>query len=190
MRGESNGHVEEAFAVVYRRTYRKTLAYAWRRTRSAADAHDVVAETYLVAWRRVDELFEMHEPQAWLYGVAFRVLGNQRRSNTRRQELIQKAGLYEKNATNELNPLWLAEKREEMEVVAAAMSKLSDRDQEVLRLAAFEELDHEEIARALGVNRALVRSILYRARRRLGKALDQTDVPPGHSFSPERSPDE
>jgi len=82
---ESAGENAEAdFEAIYRETYRKTLAYALRRTRAAQDAHDVVAETYIVAWRRLDQLLNAREPQAWLYAVAYRVLTNQRRSHRRR----------------------------------------------------------------------------------------------------------
>ena len=67
-------NAEEFFETLYKQTYRKTLAYVLRRTVNAVDAHDVVAEIYLVAWRRLDVLRQVKEPQAWLYAVAYKAL--------------------------------------------------------------------------------------------------------------------
>lgn len=157
--------------MIYRDTYRKTLAYALRRTRTAQDAHDVVAETYVVAWRRLDQLLDAQEPQAWLYGVAYRVLTNQRRSHRRRTSLVERVESQARLQENPVDPASLVVGRDEAATVAAAMRSLSSRDQEILRLVAFEELDHMEIAAALGIRQPLVRSVVYRARRRLDKAL-------------------
>lgn len=168
------GNAERTFEDLYRQTYRKTLAYALRRTTSTSDAHDVVAETYLVAWRRLDAFLDMREPQAWLYGVAYRVLANQRRSTARRTSLIEKAKAS--RIETSVDPALTTEARDELDRVAAAMSTLSDRDQEALRLAAYEGLDHREIAVALESSAALVRTILYRARQRLNRALDSQDA--------------
>jgi DNA-directed RNA polymerase specialized sigma24 family protein len=50
------------------------------------------------------------------------------------------------------------------------MATLSEADQEVLRLAVYEELSHTEVAAAMGARPALVRTALFRARRRLEQA--------------------
>ncbi|MFP4555165.1 MAG: RNA polymerase sigma factor [Actinomycetota bacterium] len=161
------------FERIFQATYRATLAYAQRRTREVQDAQDVVAETYLVAWRRIDELRKVREPQAWLYGVAYRVLANQRRGMRRRQELADKAaGDPPEQGTDD--PLRSVVSKNELEQVEEAMGVLSSRDQEVLRLAAWEGLTHREIAVALGIRRPLVRSVLHRARQRLNAALEET----------------
>lgn len=195
------GNAEEDFEAIYRETYRKTLAYALRRTRTADDAHDVVAQTYMVAWRRLDQLFDAREPQAWLYAVAYRVLTNQRRSHRRQAGLVERVESQASFRKTPVDPARLAQGRDEASIVAAAMASLSGRDQEILRLVAFEELDHDEIAEVLGIKRPLVRSILYRARQRLNKALARQDTQPndgsGHNTmeeapnrSSQRSPDE
>lgn len=155
----------------------------------------------MVAWRRLDQLLNAREPQAWLYAVAYRVLTNQRRSHRRRAGLVERvesqAGIHE----TPIDPAHLVEGRDEVSTVAAAMASLSPRDQEILRLVAFEELDHAEIAEVLGIRKPLVRSVVYRARRRLDRALAKQTAPPndpsGHNTTEEapnrssqRSPDE
>lgn len=164
------------FEAVYRETYSRTLAYALRRTANDADAHDVVAETYMVAWRRIEDLRKADLPQAWMYGIAYKVLGNARRAGSRREALMAKAYRYSPVAEASVDPASLVENQHEINHVCTAMSGLSPRDQEILHLAAFEELDSSEIAEALSVPAPLVRSMLYRARRRLNHAL-QTPPP-------------
>ena len=159
------------FEAVYHATYRPTLTYALRRTSDEADAHDVVAETYTVAWRRIRELRKARLTQAWLYGIAYKVLSNHRRSNTRRDALTEKAQQQSTFLESSVDPAWSVEQRQEVAEVCAALADLPQRDQEVLRLAAFEELDASEIAVVLSVPAPLVRSMLYRARTRLNKAL-------------------
>lgn len=170
---------------LYQQTYRKTLAYALRRTISQSDAQDVVAETYLVAWRRASEFLPADQPQAWLYSVAYRVLANQWRTRSRQKALSEKVLAYEQY--REIDPSLTAEAYDELLTVELAMSTLSDRDQEILRLAAYEELDHKEIAKAMGVNQTLVKSVLFRARQRLSRTLENQmrhPTAPGHKQSP------
>lgn len=170
--GHQGGESPEVFFErMFRATYRNTFAYALRRTRGDQDAHDVVAETYLVAWRRIDELRRVGEPQAWLYGVAYKVIGNQRRGMSRRHKLAEKAASHPPEQQAD-DPLRSVVSGDELERVAEAMATLSPRDREVLRLAAWEGLSHREIGIALGIRRSLVRSVLYRARRRLNEALE------------------
>jgi RNA polymerase sigma-70 factor (ECF subfamily) len=52
-----------------------------------------------------------------------------------------------------------------------ALSRLSDADQELLRLVAWEELDHAEIAQVLGVSVNAVAIRLHRARARFEQAM-------------------
>ncbi len=162
---------ERFFERVFRESFRNTLAYAQRRTPDVSDAEDVVAETYLVAWRRIGELRRAREPQAWLYGVAYKVLGNQRRGEQRRRRLAEKAAADPPDQQVD-DPLRSAVSGDELERVEEAMATLSPRDQEVLRLAAWEGLSHREIGVAVGISRPLVRSVLYRARQRLDAALE------------------
>lgn len=53
-----------------------------------------------------------------------------------------------------------------------ALRGLSEDDQELLRLVAWEELARDEIALVLGISRASVRVRLHRARKRLAEQLE------------------
>lgn len=151
-------------------------AYVLRRA-PAADAPDVVAETFMVAWRRRDVLPYEPETLPWLYGVARRVLANQRRGAQRRSELSDR--LRDGLAGHGIDPPSLDDV-EDLHRVARAMKALPDDDKEILRLASWEDLRPAEIATVLGIGTGAVRQRLHRARKRLKDKLDKDESTPFH----------
>lgn len=149
------------------------LAYAARRTDDRADAADVLADTFAVAWRRIDDVPDGEEARPWLYGVARKVLSNHHRSDRRRRRLSAKMAAQ---AGSVVASAMSAQGGPQSETIRAAFSELSESDQELLTLVAWEQLDREEIAQMLGTSRAVVRVRLHRARRRLEKALQAHGV--------------
>jgi RNA polymerase sigma factor (sigma-70 family) len=156
------------FEQVYAAHRTAILGYALRRTNSADDAADVIAETFLTAWRRIDEMPTGEAARPWLYGVARRVLANQRRGEQRRSALGDRLR-YELAAEP-----YDHQPPRGMEGVAVAFRSLCDPDREILTLAGWEDLDPGQIAVVLGCSRNAARIRLHRARRRFADALDTT----------------
>jgi RNA polymerase sigma-70 factor (ECF subfamily) len=146
------------------------LAYALRRA-SREDAADVVAETFLVAWRRLDDVDEQ-SALPWLYAVARRVLLSQRRAATRQQAIAERV------AAAELPEAW--EGTSESQRLREALAGLSEKEREVLMLAAWEELSSTAAALVLGCSATAYRIRLHRARARLRERLA---VPARHPAS-------
>ena len=67
--------------------------------------------------------------------------------------------------------------REELDRVLEAASHLSDRDQEILRLAAWEGLSHRQLAEVFGCSVAAVDQRLHRAKRRLADQYEAATEP-------------
>jgi RNA polymerase sigma-70 factor (ECF subfamily) len=143
--------------------HRTVLAYAARRSPTLTDAEDVVAEVFLVAWRRLEAVPDGDEALPWLLGVARRTIANQRRGLFRRRRL------QERLETTVERPLPAAPTG--TEPALEALSRLSKSDQELLRLVAWEELSHAEIAAILGISVNAVAIRLHRARARFEEAL-------------------
>jgi len=154
----------QRFEMLYKEHFAAIDAYARRRFAIRSD--DVVAETFLIAWRRLDEVPKDALP--WLYGVARRVVSDLRRSR-RRQDAVAAR-------------LWTLGAREAPSVdpvepdVLSALSRLGERDQELLLLVYWEDLEPSRAARALGCSRASVATRLWRAHRRLKAELDRMEV--------------
>jgi RNA polymerase sigma-70 factor (ECF subfamily) len=139
--------------------YAPLVAYARRRTRSYDEADDVVADVFAVAWRRLDDVPTGAELQ-WLYGVAYRTLANARRSTTRRLRLLERL----RNEPTATFP-------SDSDDVLIALASLRRSDQEILRLAAWEQLQPAEMAVVLGITANAATLRLSRARAHLRAAL-------------------
>jgi RNA polymerase sigma factor (sigma-70 family) len=139
-------------------------AYARRRA-SAADADDVVSETFVVAWRRIEDIPANARP--WLLAVARRVLANLDRSANRRGRLQRRLEALPTHPTTE--PAGSAD------VVRRALERLSPAEREAITLLAWEGLTPDEAATVLGCTRSAMYLRLHRARKRLAAELAQVD---------------
>lgn len=148
------------------------------RRSSATEADDVVAEVFLAAWRRRDEI--PPDPLPWLLGIARGLLSNSRRRDARSSALVARLTSQQAASAD----------RSGSELDAAtvrALGSLSNTDQELLLLVAWEALSREEIATVLGLSPGAVAVRLHRARRRLQRALtrEQARDSPVTGRSPE-----
>ena len=126
-------------------------------------AQDVLGETLLVLWRRFGDV-PTDEPLPWCYAVGRRCLANATRTARRQQRLVGRLA---------------SARREDPEPVLddadlyAALGELSEKDREVVRLWAWEELTPQEIAAVLGVSANAASIRLHRARKKLAELLDR-----------------
>ncbi|MDH3605600.1 MAG: sigma-70 family RNA polymerase sigma factor [Acidimicrobiia bacterium] len=167
---------EADFRSLYDRYYDAIHSYFLRRT-TRPNAQDLTAEVFVVAWRRIEDVPRGEETLLWLYGVAANVAAHERRSMARGARLD--ATLRSVPTTGPEEPEPQVVRRAEYDKVLAAASRLRPADQEILRLAAWEELPHDQISRLLGCSVAAVDQRLHRAKKRLAKEFSRTHVP-GH----------
>lgn len=137
------------------------------------DTADLTADVFAIAWRRIDSIprdFEL----PWLYKTASNVLANYRRKP--KLTLLSESGW----ATTEA--IRLADDDNPCDVVMAqsslksALMQLKDRDRQVLLMNAWEGLDGQELALALGMSRGGAAATLSRARSRFRHALEGYDA--------------
>lgn len=166
------------FDALYGATAAQVLAYAMRRA-SPTDAEDAAAATFEIAWRKLSDA--PAEPLPWLYAICRRVLANQHRSSNRF------AALWERIARGESTTRNL---RMEGGPATNALAALREDDRELLRLVAWEGLDHDAIALVLGITANAVAIRLHRARARFSAELGQQssaslkDMSPGRTSTP------
>lgn len=146
-------------------------------------AEDLAQEVFL----RVYRARKRYEPGAkfstWLFTIANNVAHNARRSLVRRNEVNSRDrgrsngdSSVENLASIALAPSGVMPTRrlegvERAEMVRAAIQSLNDRQRTALLLNRFEEMSHEDIAKAMGMTAKAVKSLLSRARCNLRDVL-------------------
>lgn len=157
---------EDWFAGLYRRHLAPVNAYCVRRV-GAADAGDAVARVFAIAWDKRDRMPGDGDELAWLYGVARNVVRHQWRSSARARRLLDKVATLPPVAAMDAETIALD--RAEHEQVRKALDRLSESDQEVLRLFAWEGMTVRQVAAITGVSEAAAEKRLARAKLRLAR---------------------
>ena len=156
------------FASVFDEHHRAVLAYFLRRL-SRDDAYEATADVFLVVWRRLADVPDGDETLPWLYGVSRKVLSNRLRSGRRADRLI--ARMMRVRPPDVETPETVLIRRAEDQAIVDALSTLRPQDQELLRLAYWEELPHAVIGDLVGCSRKTADVRIHRAIRRLRQAF-------------------
>jgi RNA polymerase sigma-70 factor (ECF subfamily) len=151
----------EVFSALFRQHYPQIVAFARRRVGPDA-CQEIAAETFLIAWRRFGSVPDA--PLPWLYQVATFTIANHRRREARSVVHGASSSLDQLATSRPLEDESVAG-----DVVRRAFTSLNPKDQEILRLAAWDGLSSAEGAAALGCSIAAYKVRLHRARARLAK---------------------
>ena len=155
---------EQRFTELYTR-HRAAVERYIRRRVVTDEVADVMSEVFLTAWRRLDEIPHV-KALPWLYGTARRTLANAHRADRRRGSLVELLASQPWHHAHDH-----AESQSERIALALAFEALSDSDQEILRLSAWEALPAREAAVVLGCSPTTFNVRLHRARSRLRQRL-------------------
>ena len=163
------------FRLVYQQHHAAVRNYCFRRL-APSDANDATAEVFLVVWRRLGDVPQGDDALPFLFGIARKVVANARRANSRRRHLNGR--LRDEPGLRVADPGVQVVQRDEVARVLRALSLLSETDQELLRLKAWEKLTSRQIAAATGLSVRAVETRISRARKRLARGADPTS--PSH----------
>lgn len=156
---------------------------------NAAEADDVVQETFLRAYRHWHTYERGTSARAWLFTIARNVFLRSRERQSRRPETLESELIRDVAATSPLDALTdeAAADPERLffasfvdEEVTRAVEQLPTDFREVVVLSDIEGLSYAEIADVIGVPLGTVKSRLYRGRRLLQRALYEYAVEMGY----------
>ena len=166
-----SGQQDARFAGIYDR--HRSAVWLYCRRRVGADrADDVMGEVFLTVWRRIDQAPSGADTLPWLYRICQLTMTNHWRRAARRWRLDSKV-----RALRVTPPSPTADQvvvREEVRAVVRLLDDLKAADAEILRLAAWEELDTTEIAIVLAISPDAAKQRLSRARKRLSDMYEDT----------------
>jgi len=176
-------HRMQNLEVLYRDVGPDVLRFLRRWVASAADAEELLQETFLVVARDYASLESARSQRAWLIGIARKLVSSHRRRSAIRRTL---------NLTEEPVATPTTPEQDELESIRSAIAGLPMAQQDVLHLRITDDLSYAEIAEALGVPIGTVRSRLHTAmatiRRRQNAAarpIDKTSREIGHDKAKE-----
>lgn len=162
---------------------------ALRMTRNAADAEDLVQETYLRAFRSLHQFTEGTNLRAWLFRILTNTYINEYRRRQRRPtnsslDDIEEFYLYDHLIESGVQPSVerpedIVLSRLSVDRVISAIDELPEEFRQVVLLADVEGFSYRDIASIVEIPIGTVMSRLYRARRRLQRQLYDAAVESG-----------
>ena len=172
---------ERALERLYDLTFGKVYAVALRILRNAEAAEEVVEDTYWQAWREASR----YDPArgralAWLLTIC----RSRALDALRRREPAEVTGDFESLqsdlAAEKADPYDLLDAMQRNSAIHAAIGKLKPQARQLVTLAYFRGLTHQEIADACNMPLGTVKATLYRACQKLKDCLSAQGLEPGH----------
>jgi RNA polymerase sigma-70 factor, ECF subfamily len=164
----------DAAGELYQRYGSRIFAFCLSRLGNREEAEDAAQTTFLNAFRSLNDGLVPRFELAWLFRIADNVCRDRRKSAWRRGRV---------EATRDLQELQdvvsAPERRSEGLVgLEAALASMPDRQRRAILLREWQGLSYEEIAGELGLSRAAVETLIFRARRSLAQGLEAPQAPP------------
>ena len=172
-RAGTTGTDDEAFAAEALSYIDSLYGTAMRLTRRAADAEDLVQDTYLKAFRSAAQFERGTNLKAWLFTILHNTFRNMRRHDGRNpidvdSEVVEQAA---GDSARDFSPEQLLTRASIDADLQAALDALPDTFRQAVWLRDVEELTYAEIAGVLDVPIGTVMSRISRGRRSLFERL-------------------
>ncbi|MBK9214086.1 MAG: RNA polymerase sigma factor [Chloracidobacterium sp.] len=165
----SNGDLA-AFEILYQRYHRRTYSLCFRMTNNQTEAEDLTQEVFIQLFRKVGSFRGDSAFSTWLHRMTVnQVLMHFRRRSTKNEKTSETGDMPEQTVTGSANP-------NRMQVVDRialknAIAELPNGYRKVFILHDVEGLEHEEVARTLGISVGTSKSQLHKARLKLRTLL-------------------
>ncbi|KAF1687021.1 RNA polymerase subunit sigma [Pseudoxanthomonas broegbernensis] len=179
-----------AFEAIMRRHNRLLFRTARGIVRSDGEAEEVAQEAWMRAWRRLSDFRAESKLSTWLVRIAVNeALGRLRRKSA--QIIPLETAMVSPNDTQsalteapDRGPEQSAERSQLRALIEARIGLLPEAFRSVFMLRAVEEMSVDEVAEALDVPAATVRTRYFRARALLRESLEkEIDIAIGDVFS-------
>lgn len=155
-----------AFEDLYRRYFDRLYRFCLRRVGDPHEAEELTQETFARAYGALPRLAGERRFYPWLSVIASRLCVDEYRRRSRSEpSAVIDLGVGEGGQERVLQEV-------DTELLERAMTRLTPRHQDVLRLREHEGWSYQHIADHLGVNLGTVEALLHRARRALRREFD------------------
>ncbi len=150
---KAQGGNKEAFGELYKEYHKRIYRYCKVNIYRDDLAADLSQETFIRAWKTIPT-FEQRKDgtfQAYLFRIARNLIIDLSRK--------KKEFTLEEYAEMEVDEDFAEQidKKDELRKVKIALSKLEDKDRQIIILRYFEEMSHKECARVIGIKEGALR---------------------------------
>ncbi len=152
----------------------KLFRFALNIVRDEDLAKDVVQESMIKAWEKRNELNLVHNLEAWCMQVTKnKALDKLRSKHVKRTDLFE----VELDTRKERDtPYVVMERNDVLARIKGLIANLPERQREVMQLRDIEGFTYKEIAETLEIDINLVKTNLFRARRKLKESLTKENA--------------
>ena len=157
---------QDSFRTLYERTARGVWVFLFRRTGDESLADDLLQETYYRFLRTRRDYKSASHQKNYLFRIAANVS-----NDTLRQRKRSHASLVGEPAPDVATHPDGAIQIQKRTDLTQAMDRLQPREREALWLAYAEGASHGEIAEILKIKKSSIKSMLFRARRKVADRL-------------------
>jgi len=162
---------DDSFRILVERHSRAIYRSAYRITGNAADADDVVQETFLRAYRAIDRFDARATFTTWVHRIAINCSLDLIDARKRRDGRVNADEDLSMIASHAASPDRVVHSLEMQRAVASAMERLSGNERTAFVLRHFEGMPLEEIGKVLGTQLNATKNTVFRAVRKLREQL-------------------
>ncbi|MCB1226450.1 MAG: sigma-70 family RNA polymerase sigma factor [Verrucomicrobiales bacterium] len=165
-----------AFEQLVERHQSAVIGTVARMLNSVDDAHDIAQQVFLRIWRSADRYQPTAKFTTWMFTITRNLVFNETRRRSRRREVSLESD-SEDDAPRQFQDATVAGPDQQAlhaELEAAvdrAIAALPEKQRLAVVLRRYQELPYEQLCEILGMSLPAVKSLLFRARNDLRKAL-------------------
>lgn len=182
IRYQQNQNDLEAFNTIYE-FYRNALYYfSISYVRKAADAEEIVQETFIKVIRYIKSLQSPEAFHAWLYRICYSTIMLHYRKDKKYQDVDDEFNLEEVQDGSD-TPKETFDKQEIYQEIDESIEELGSRFETVARLYYFDEFKIKEISEILEIPEGTVKTRLMKIKVKLKEQLESKGVTPNKYLS-------
>lgn len=154
----------EAFGELYKKYFKKIYRYCSFNTNHDELAKDICQETFVKAWIKIKDfaLKENWSLQAFLFTIARNLIIDQ----SRKKKELQIDEFENHLETNE-NFIEDFDKKEDINKIKTALSKLDEVERQIIIFRYFEDMDTKDVAEIIGIKDGALRVRIHRVLEKL-----------------------
>ncbi|MCK4596357.1 sigma-70 family RNA polymerase sigma factor, partial [candidate division WOR-3 bacterium] len=139
----------------------RVFSYVYRIIRSYDDAEEIALDTFVRCFKSLDSFDQTKTFSTWVFTIAHNLTVDFLRKRKQEYEYLDETHASQEDFIQEY------EKREQLESIEKALTKLEIIDREIVVLFYIEDKSYQEISEILDIPKTTIKTRLHRARLRL-----------------------